>query len=78
MALFFLMWKHPSGHCEQCDVRESVEHVLLQCKKNGTERSFVTGLQRLGKVANSVKNAIEAAENAKGRKLLIAFLKDTR
>lgn len=50
----------------------------MHCRKYAAERrSFVAGLQRLGRVINSVKNVIEAAETAKGRKLLILFLKET-
>lgn len=33
--------KHDTGHCDSCDVLETVEHVLTKCSKYDRERQLV-------------------------------------
>ena len=37
-ASVHLIWKHPTGNCDACNQKESVEHVLLVCPQYSTER----------------------------------------
>lgn len=34
----FKIGKHPSGRCEQCNVKEDVDHLLIHCKKYEGDR----------------------------------------
>ncbi len=38
-----LMGKHENGMCDECDVSETVEHVLFECSKYDDQRNSLFG-----------------------------------
>ncbi len=69
-----MIGKHPTGLCDWCGVRETVEHVLIQCNGYTEERSKPTDeLQNNGEQHLTLKEIL----NPGGESLLIQCLKRT-
>ena len=74
----FILGKHPTGQCNVCEVMETVEHVLLSCRKYSRERGVMfAGLRKLGLGEIKITDVLESGVIMTGRKYLFAFLKDT-
>lgn len=77
----FLMGKRNSENCENCGVKENVEHVILYCTLNEVERRvFKDKVQETGREWNLVGILGlegEGEEIRITRKALFKFLKDS-
>jgi hypothetical protein len=52
--------KHPSGHCDECHVPETIEHFLLECAYNGMPEALYAKCTELGiqpTIVEVLKNA---------------------
>ena len=73
-----MLGKHPTGHCSFCEVMETVEHVLMSCRKYIREREVMfAGLRKLGVFECRITDVLESGVIMNGRKYLFAFLKGT-
>ncbi|KAG5847791.1 hypothetical protein ANANG_G00129960, partial [Anguilla anguilla] len=76
-STLFIIGKHPTGYCEQCQESETVEHVLIECRKYEQERRvMVTGLQKLG-VEARLTDLLECGDMVEGKKVILNFLRAT-
>ena len=74
----FITGNHPTGMCEQCQEAETVEHILITCRKFIKERQeMVTQLKKIRRVDNTVKSLLEYGESVEGRKVIFGFLRMT-
>lgn len=57
--IFFIMGKHPTGHCEQYREANTVEQVLISCRKYVKERGeMYTSFRRLGRTGTEVRDLL--------------------
>ena len=75
----FLMGKRNSENCENCGVKENVEHVILYCTLNEVERQVLKDkVQEAGREWNLVGILGSEGEGIRiTRKALFTFLKDS-
>ena len=75
----FLMGKRNSENCENCGVKENVEHVILNCTLNEVERQVLKDkVQEAGREWNLVGILGSEGEGIRiTRKALFTFLKDS-
>lgn len=73
-----IIGKHPTGLCEFCQAPETVEHVLVKCRKYSVERKeMMEGMERAGLTGAGLKDILECAGSGQGRKCLFRFLNTT-
>ena len=71
-----LIGKHPNGMCDKCGVRETVEHVIIDCSKYGEERKTLMGeMQKEGDQLVALEDILNPVG---GYSILIQFLKATK
>ncbi len=71
-----IIGKHPTGLCDWCGVKETVEHEIIQCKGYMVERSkLIVELQKNGELQVTLKEILNPVG---GDSLLIKFLKTTQ
>ncbi len=57
-----IIGKHPTGLCDWCGVKETVEHVIIQCKGYMVERSkLIVELQKNWRAASNIKRDFESS-----------------
>lgn len=70
-----IIGKHPTGLCEWCGIRETVEHVLIKCNKYSEERSkMIEEFKLKDNQQLTLKMVLNSAE---GSRLIIKFLSRT-
>ncbi len=63
---------YPTGLCEVCDVNETVEHVIMYCRKYNAERNELKDeLENKGEKF-TIKNLVNPERNTKS--LLLQYL----
>lgn len=73
-----IIGKHPTGLSEHCQVPETVDHVLVNCRKYTSERKdMMEGMRRSGLTGVGLKGILEFGESGQGRKCLVTCLKRT-
>ena len=72
-----LIGKHQNGLCEECQEDETVEHVLVVCRRYETERETLRGKMRELKVQEVTTKSLLKMENRKHVKVLIEYLRET-
>lgn len=73
------MGKHPTGFCEDCQTPETVEHVIVNCRKYETEREdMIKNMESIGLTGRGLKDILECSGRKKGREYLFSFLIITR
>lgn len=70
-----MVGKHQTGLCEGCQEEESVEHVVLSCRRYQREM-MRNNLWELGVQEFTLKGLLSMGERAQVR-VLLAFLRDT-
>lgn len=72
-----MVGKHETGLCEECQEEESVEHVILNCRKYVIERGVMkNNLNKLGVQEFNLKAALEMSMRMEVREL-INLLRET-
>lgn len=72
-----LMGKHQTGLCEECQVEESVEHVLIECQRYLEQRGKMSiDLREIGVQELTLKSLLGGNGRAQFR-VLMTFLKET-
>lgn len=72
-----LMGKHQTGLCEECQVEESVEHVLIECQRYLEQRGKMSiDLREMGVQELTLKSLLGGNGRAQFR-VLMTFLKET-
>lgn len=72
------MGKHPTGLCNYCQEKETVEHILISCGKYNQERQeMMAQLQSTEQIEGNVKNILDCAEKGQGTKYFFDYLKET-
>ena len=67
-----IIGKHPTGLCERCQELETVEHVLISCKRYTPERrAMVEGMRRAGLTGDRLKDLLECGGSGQGRRCRI-------
>ena len=62
-----IIGKHPTGNCDMCQVKESVEHVFMSCPKYElNRRTMMTALQRMAPVGNRVEDVLRCGDTVEG------------
>ncbi len=52
-----IMGKHPTGFCDQCQIPETVEHVLINCSKYELQRmDMIKDMEKIELTGRGVKN----------------------
>ncbi|KAI2644871.1 putative RNA-directed DNA polymerase from transposon BS [Labeo rohita] len=75
-ATLNIIGKHPTGLCDWCGVRETVEHVLIQCNKYAEDRrKLIEKLQKKGVQHLTLKELLNPVGSDN---LLVIFLKRTQ
>ena len=70
-----LIGKHQSGLCEQCQVPETVEHVIMDCSIYDAEREMMrTQMRDLGVQHITLEGLLEMG-NRRQVKVLLVFLR---
>ncbi len=73
-----IMEKHPTGFCDQCQIPETVEHVLINCSKHELQRmDMIKDMEKVGLTGRGVKNVMDCSRSEQGMKYLICFLTKT-
>lgn len=73
-----IMGKHPTGFCDQCQIPETVEHVLINCSKYGLQRvDMIKDMGKIGLTGRGVKSIMDCSRSEQGVKYLIRFLTKT-
>lgn len=66
------MGKHPTGFCDQCQIPETVEHVLNNCLKYVLQRvDMIQDMGKIGLTGHEVKSIIDCSRSEQGVKYLI-------
>ncbi len=72
------MGKHPTGFCDQCQIPETVEHVLINCSKYELQMmDMIKDMEKVGLTGRGVKNVMYCSRSEQGIKYLICFLTKT-
>lgn len=70
-----IIGKHNSGLCEECQEEESVEHVILRCRRYETQREMMRrGLVDAGVKEISLKGLLDLSDRSQQR-MLLEFLR---
>ncbi len=73
-----IMEKHPAGFCDQCQIPETVEHVLTNSSKYELQRmDMIKDMEKIGLTRCGVKNIMDWSRNEQIMKYLICFLTET-
>ncbi len=75
-STLYIIGKYPTGFCDQCQIPETVEHVLINCLKYELQRMGM--IKNMGKIGRGVKNIMDCSRSEQGMKYLIFFLTKTR
>ena len=67
--------KHPTGKCRWCDQKESVQHVLMECKEYEKERRELKLALQREKVSFTVGNMMQGS--GKIRRCVRKYLRET-
>lgn len=58
-SILQIIGKHPTGMCDWCGVRETAEHVLIQCDRYTEERSkLIDDLLKNGELQLTLKEIL--------------------
>ena len=77
-STLFMLGKHLTGYCSLCEEMETVEHVLMSCRKFIREKGVMfAGLRKLGPVELRFTDVLESGVTMNGRQYLLAFLRGT-
>ena len=69
--------KHEDGLCERCQVEESVQHVIMDCREYVRERERMrVRLRQLGMQEFTLRGILGTSKRAQ-IKVLLGFLRDT-
>ena len=72
-----LIGKHQTGLCEGCQEEESVEHVVMTCRRYGAERERLRdGLRELG-LRDFTLEGLLGMEDGHGVRVLLQYLRVT-
>ncbi len=72
-----MIGKHQTGLCEECQEEESVEHVILHCRRYQREREIMeNNLKEVGVKKLTLKTTLGMSDRAQVRALVV-FLKET-
>ncbi len=72
-----MIGKHQTGLCEECQEEESVEHVILHCRRYQREREIMEdNLKEVGVKKLTLKTTLGMSDRAQVRELIV-FLKET-
>ena len=72
-----LIGKHNTGLCEECQEEESVEHVIMRCRRYETQREKMRkGLVEAGVKELSLKGLLDMSDRSQQR-MLLEFLRST-
>ena len=72
-----IIGKHHNGLCEECQEDETIEHVLLSCRKYEMERNTMMNKMRdLGEKEVNIKSLLRM-QSWKYVKILMEFLRNT-
>lgn len=73
-ATLHMIGKHPTGLCDGCGERETVEHVIISCNKYTEERNMLINDLQINDEQITLKEFLYQ----EGKKWLIQFLKRTQ
>ncbi len=72
-----MIGKHQTGLCEECQEEESVEHVILHCRRYQREREIMENKMKEVVVKKlTLKTTIGMSDRAQVRELIV-FLMET-
>lgn len=58
-----IMGKYPIGFCEHCQTPETVEHVIVNCRKYEREREdMIKNMESIGITGCGLKDILECSE----------------
>lgn len=69
--------KHPTGNCTHCNQPETVEHVLLHCKKYDTQRKNLSQSLRKAKHHDFTLTGLLGKSAGKIQYDIVKFIKET-
>lgn len=70
-----MIGRHQNGLCDHCQEAETVQHVLVYCRKYIVQRKdMLEGMEKAGLKSVDIKGILECGESGQGREYLISFL----
>ena len=74
-STLYIIGKHLTGLCERCQELETIEHVLISCRRYIPERrAMIEGMRKSGLTGDRLKDLLECGGSGQGRRCLISFL----
>ncbi len=65
---------HPTGFCEYCETLETIQHVLLNCRRYEEQRRIMTEELREGLAGAGIKYILQNCVNRQGKNNMCNFL----
>ena len=77
-STLFIVGKHLNGMCDECQQPETVPHVIIYCRKYGSERKeLLEKMRELGLEDMSVEGILNLGSSGRGRCCFLKYLSDT-
>ena len=77
-STLFIIGKHNTGNCVYCGQRETIEHVLLHCRKYEIERRNLIINLRNNKIPFNIIDIVQQNSGSECYKCVFQFLRITK